>query len=112
LCPQRRRFPRGGRTARRLDGCTSPEARAALREGTAAQEWGGAVALLVVVLVELVHRPEHAVEAQPAAELDRARRPVQPELDAGVDVVGRAHALAERERSLVHDAALDPVEDA
>src|SRR3954465_6051291 len=75
-----------------------------------AQEWRCPVPLLVVAVPKRVHLPEHVIEAELAAELDRALRPVETELDAGVDVIGRADALTERERALVDDAALDSVE--
>src|SRR3954470_17679235 len=57
------------------------------RQLAAAKQRGRAVALLAVVLPELGNRGEHALEADLASPLERASRPVQPELGAGVDVV-------------------------
>ena len=43
---------------------------------------------------ELESIRQHVVEAELTAELDRSLRPVEAQLGAGVDVLGRAHALA------------------
>src|SRR3954469_25455612 len=75
-----------------------------------AQQRRRAVALFAVALPQPIHRRQHVVEAELTPELDRALRPVEAELHAGIDVFGRADALAEREQGLVDDAALDPVE--
>src|SRR3954447_5788712 len=75
-----------------------------------AQQRGRPVALFAVALVQRVHRRQHVVEAELAAQLDRPLRPIEPEFGAGVDVLLGPDSLAEREQALVDDAALDPVQ--
>ena len=101
-CPERHASSCADSAARRL--------RLLAQTGARAQQRRGAVALLAALGPEPVDRGEHVVEADRLAPRHRPARVVEAERQAGVHVVGRAHALADRERRLVHELADDPAE--
>src|SRR3954454_1058126 len=83
---------------------------AGLAYASATQQGRRPVAGVVQLVEEPVDHREHVVEAQQPAPGHGPARVVEPKRHAGVHVLGRAHALADRERSLVHQLADDPAE--
>ena len=83
---------------------------AVARPHRAQQRGRGAVALLAVLVAEGGQHAEHRRGADRVAPLERAARVVEAEHHAGVDVLGGADAVAEREARLVDELAHDPAE--
>src|SRR4249919_3255506 len=75
-----------------------------------AQVRAGAVARVVLLLVDGVEHGEHVVEADRVGPVQGPVRMVEAEEHARVDVLGGAHALAQREGRLVDELAHDPRE--
>src|ERR687895_756921 len=73
-----------------------------------AEERRGTVAFLAPLRPQPVDRRQHVLEPDDLAPGDGAARMVQPQREAGVHVLGRADALADGERRLVHQLADDP----
>src|SRR3984957_14021197 len=75
-----------------------------------AERRGRSVALLAPLLVQRVENHQNVVEADLVRPREWAARVVEAVDHAGVDVGGRADALAERERALVDHLADHPAE--
>src|SRR5436305_12716232 len=78
--------------------------------GSAAQQGRRPVTRVVQLGEQPVDGGKGVLEADRAAPLDRPARVVQAERQAGVDIIGGADSLADRERRLVHELADHPAE--
>src|SRR5215207_8827860 len=80
-------------------------------QGPAPEQRGGPVALLAALVPKPVENGHHVFHPDRLAPADRAAGMIEPEREAGVHVLLRADALADREPGLVHELADDPAED-
>ena len=72
---------------------------------------GGSVLVVAELAMEHFGDRQAGVQADQVGQRQRPHRVVEPELDPGVDVLGRAQVFLQREASLVDQRNEDPVDD-